>query len=201
MNKKVAIALIVSGALIIGITLWQGNKIIRIAKKSLGIMEIGDNMGWDDPEFESKLRAVGWTPGSQWCVYFVKATWADAYPKLKTQTINGKKVLDYITGNSQTTYSNFLALQKTTKLFLVSSLPKPGDIVVWQYYDDSGKATTKGHVGIVRSVKGDNFNTIEGNTSELGKTEETVAKKSHSLGEYSRTKGLRLKGFIRNNNL
>jgi len=45
----------------------------------------------------------------------------------------------------------------------------------------------------------DNF-TPTHNTSELGKTEETVSKKEHSLGEYEKKTGLKLKGFIRNKN-
>ena len=196
-NKNILHPAIGLVALTIGIAIWQKRRIIRHAKKFLGIDEIGDNMGWTDPEFEKKLKSVGWTKGAQWCVFFTKAMWADVYPELKTKLHNGKKIIDYISGNSQTTYANMQKLEKETGMVKVTGIPKPGDMVVWQNYDSAGKPTAKGHVGTVTNVKGDKFKTIEGNVSELGNTEETVNKKEHSVGEMSKKTGLRLKGFIR----
>ncbi|MDD5013547.1 MAG: CHAP domain-containing protein [Atribacterota bacterium] len=186
------------GIAVIGLMVWQQRKIIRQAKKFLGVSEIGDNMDWDNAEFKKKLQAVGWTPGSQWCVYFAKAMMVDVYPELKTKTHKGKKLMDYISGNSQQTYANMKTLEtETGGMFKIVAVPRAGDIVIWQNYGTDGVATSKGHVGIVTFVKGDSFKTIEGNTSELGDKEEGVNKKDHSLGEYKKTKGLRLKGFVR----
>jgi hypothetical protein len=187
---------IVFVGLTLGIAIWQKRRIIIHAKKFLGIKEIGDNMFWDDPDFEKKMRAIGWLPGLQWCVFFLKALIADVYPELKTKTYNNKKIIDYISGSSQTSYANMQMLQKETGMFKVSGMPKAGDIVVWQNYDSSGKATDKGHVGLVTKVNGDKFKTIEGNTSELGVPGQTIAKKDHSLGEMAKKTGLKLKGFI-----
>jgi hypothetical protein len=197
-NKNILYPAIGLVILTIGIAIWQKRRIIRHAKKFLGIDEIGDNMGWADPSFKKKMEAVGWKSGQSWCMYFVKAMWADVYPELKTKTVNGKKVIDYLSGSSQGTYAAMQQLEKQTGWVKVTGVPKPGDIVVWQDYVN-GKGTSQGHVGIVSKVKGDVFNTIEGNTSELGNKEETVNTKTHSAGERTRTKGLRLKGFIRYN--
>ena len=194
-GKKILIAAIVIGA---GIAIYSRRRIVRYAKKFIGVLEIGDNMGWNNPDFEKKLKSVGWYPGAQWCVFFVKAMWADTYPELRNKTHNGKKLIDYVSGNSQTTFSNLKNLENTG-LFKVSGIPKAGDMVVWQYYDAAGSPTQKGHVGIVTSKSGDSFKTIEGNTSEIGATNQTVSKKEHNLGEYSKKTGLRLKGFIRYN--
>lgn len=183
--------------LAIGIAIWQKKRIVRHAKKFLGIDEIGDNAGWNDPDFEKKLKSVGWTKGAQWCVFFAKAMFADVYPELKTKVFNGKKIIDYITGSSQETYANMQKLEKETGgMFKVVGAPRPGDLIVWQNYDKTGKPQSTGHVGIVTKVKGDTFSSIEGNTSELGNTQETVNKKEHSLGEFKKTTGLRLKGFV-----
>ena len=166
-NKKILIPVISLVVITIGIAIWQKTRLVRYAKRFIGMDEIGDNMGWTDPNFEKKLRAVGWTPGASWCVFFVKAMWADVYPELKTKLYNGKKLLDYVTGNSQSTYTNMQNLQKQTGWFKVTGVPKPGDMVVWQDYNSSGGATSSGHVGIVTKVKGDTFNTIEGNAQPL----------------------------------
>jgi len=182
---------------IIAVSIWQQRRIVRYAKGFLGITEIGDNMGWDDPGFEKKLKGVGWYKGAQWCVYYVKALYADIYPSLKTKTYKGKKLIDYITGNSQSSYNGLKTLEKETGFFKFSGTPRAGDIVIWQYYDSSGNPTNKGHMGVVSLVIGDRFRTVEGNTSEIGNVEETVAKKKHDLGEYLKKKGLRLKGFVR----
>jgi hypothetical protein len=199
--KTANIPYITFGISLLFFAIWQRRKVVIMSKRYKGVMEVGDNMGWDNPKFEQKLRNVGWYPGAQWCVFFIKAMWADVYPELNTKTYGGKKIIDYISGNSQTTYQNFDMLTKNTGMFSVSGLPKSGDIAVWQYYDSSGNPTTKGHVGTVTLVKGEVFNTIEGNTSELGKTEETVSKKIHSLGEYEKRTGLKLKGFIHYRNV
>lgn len=193
-NKAPLIAFLGFSAFFIA---WQSRKLVIYAKRYLGVMEVGDNMGWDDPKFQQKMANIGWKPGYQWCVYFVKAMWADVFPELRTKTYNHKPIIDYISGNSQQTYSNFKMLQDNTGEFLLSGVPKSSDIAVWQYYNSSGSPTSKGHVGIVSLVKGEEFNTIEGNTSELGLHEETVTKKIHNLGEYQKKTGLRLKGFIR----
>jgi hypothetical protein len=202
MNKKyIPIILVGVGALIVSFVVWKKRQVILHAKKYLGILEKGDNVGWNDPKFEEKLKNVGWKPGYQWCVYFVKAMWNDVYPFLKKKTHNGQILLDYISGLSQLTYSNFIKLSKETTIFKVSAIPRPGDIVVWQNFKN-GVGQTTGHVGLVTKVKGDEFSTIEGNTSELGKSEETVSRKNHSLGEMApKNNGLKLKGFIHYKNV
>jgi hypothetical protein len=156
------------GVAVIAVMIWQQRKIIRQAKKFLGVSEIGDNMDWDNPEFKKKLQAVGWAPGSQWCVYFAKAMMVDVYPELKTKTHKGKKLMDYISGNSQQTYSNMKTLEtETGGMFKIVAVPRAGDIVIWQNYGTDSIPTTKGHVGIVTLVKGDSFKTIEGNAQPL----------------------------------
>jgi hypothetical protein len=195
-KNKIPLILLGSGIIVVSISLFLKRRVIFHSRKYLGILEEGDNYGWNDPLFEQKLSSVGWKRGYQWCVYFVKAMWADVYPKLRKITVDNKSIIDYISGNSQTTFKNFVNLSRKTNFLEVNGFPKAGDIVVWQYHNSSGEPQSTGHVGLVISVKGDTFKTIEGNTSELGMPEETVSKKKHSIGEYSRKTGLKLKGFI-----
>lgn len=196
MNKKILYPLITLIVITAGIAIWQKRRIIRHAKKFLGISEIGDNQDFSSPEFKQKLINVGWSPGLAYCAFTVKALMLDTYPELSEKTYNSKKLIDYFSGSSQSTYANMQQLQSETGLFTVGGLPKPGDVVIWQDYDASGNGTANGHEGVVTKVNGDKFSTIEANTSELGSSDQGVYNKEHSLGEMARTTGLKLKGFI-----
>lgn len=82
-------------------------------------------------------------------------------------------------------------LWKLTPAIKKYSAPSPGRIAVWQIKEDP----SKGHVGLVRVVKSDTFETIEGNTHADGVT-------NGPEGVYNRTRhfdsrgSFQLLGFI-----
>ena len=47
-------------------------KILNAFSKWVGVKEIGNNQGWDNKDFEAKMRAIGFYDGAQWCNFFVK---------------------------------------------------------------------------------------------------------------------------------
>ena len=56
-----------------------GDKIVEIAMNYLGQEEVSGNMGFEDDEFEKKMKAVGWEKGQAWCAYFAELVWKEAY--------------------------------------------------------------------------------------------------------------------------
>ena len=73
------------------------------------------------------------------------------------------------------------------------SIPRAGDIVVWQF-----KGTSKGHAGVVLSVDKNGMSTIEGNTGpsvkEIEREGDGVYKKRRSLQGSDK---MRVVGFLR----
>jgi hypothetical protein len=192
-SKKRNIIIISSSLVLVGILIyWQKRKVIRFAKSLIGQTEISGNMGFNDPEFQKLMEGVNWNPGDQWCVFFTKVVWVNKYKDIKDM------LMKLISGNSQVTYSNFS--KDKSGLFSISLIPKPNDIIVWQYVNPStGQAEQRGHAGIVTRVKANGeFKTIEGNTTSETKTNEgyIVAEKNHDLNEINKKSGLRIRGFI-----
>lgn len=129
--------------------------IVSTASEKIGQKEIGTNGGFSDKSFESDMKSIGWFAGAQWCAFFAK------YVYLKSLSGKLKEKADQLmNGSSQMTFDNFK--RDISGLFKVSSKPSPGSIVVWQ----SKNEPTTGHVGIVKSVSGTTFETIEGNKDD-----------------------------------
>lgn len=98
-----------------------------------------------------------------------------------------------ITGNSQSTLSNFN--KDKSGYFCVTDSATEGAIVIWQQFKN-GKGLWSGHAGIVIEKHPTYFITVEGNTNNTGGREGyIVAKKSR---KYNRDvqNGLRLRKFI-----
>lgn len=173
----------------IGILLSLRNRrrIVKFSQALVGQTEIAGNMGFTNDEFQALMEQVGWNPGDAWCVYFVKLTWYNAAPEFLK-----KKILKKISGSSLQTWENV----QNDPSFIVSSIPKSGDMVIWRNYEN-GTATWNGHAGIVKRLGFGNFTTIEGNTSSAGISEGyIVAEKTRSLNFIAKN-GLRLMGFVR----
>ena len=188
-KKNIYISLGLLSATLIGLSIWQRNKVIYYAKKFIGYTEISGNLGFNNPEFQQKMIDAGWKKGEPWCMYFAKVIWMDKYKKY-SETL-GK----LLTGGTQLTYSNFINYKGSE--FKVNKSPSVGDIAIWQTYV-GGVPQNRGHAGIVTKVLGDEFKTIEGNTNEGGSREGyVVAEKTRSLSkEIAQNNGLRIKGFI-----
>jgi hypothetical protein len=193
-NKQKNIILIstIFGLSIAGFFIYlDKRKATQFAKLLVGQTEISGNMGFSSPAFQKLMEGVNWNTGDQWCIYFAKVVWVNKYPDIKNL------LMKLISGNSQVTFSNFV--NDKSGLFEVSSIPRPNDIVIWQYVNPStGKAEQRGHGGIVSKVKSSGeFYTVEGNTNESGGREGyIVAEKTHNISEFNKSSGLRLKGFI-----
>jgi hypothetical protein len=125
-----------------------------VARKYLGIKEIGNNRGFllksaDQNGFEATMRNLGWVPGEPWCAFFAK---------LVIQEALGPKVAKPLSGGVLLSYNNV----KNDPTWEYSKKPLPGGLVFW--------STTEGHghTGIVISEEGVTFHTIEGNTNLKG---------------------------------
>jgi len=159
----------------------EKKRIIRQAKKWLDVDEVGNNYSFTDPEFYQKIKAVGWQPSLQWCSFFAKLV------LLETHKGEKKEVLRQImSGSSQQTFKNFIANDAKYKWFTVSDRPKKAGLAVWQ----SVSKPAFGHIAIVKKVRKNSFDTIEGNF------EQGVNISNHFYDEYNKKSGNRLIGFV-----
>lgn len=176
---------------------YRRRKIKRIAKSFQGVEEIGDNKSFTNKVLEDMLKEAGWKSGEAWCMYYAKAIYLKAFPKLESQI---KKDLS---GSTQGTWNNIANGNSSIFEIVTSGKPRVGDIAIWQRTNDA----SKGHAGIVvkpKSMKYSNgYTTIEGNTNydpSFQGEGDLVDKVQHEL-KYNLPnetyKGLKLRGFIR----
>lgn len=140
-------------------------------EKYIGTKEIGNNAGFSNKEFEKGLKSVGWRKGQPYCAYavsfilnIVKATYPQIRSGLARAFITKKSILakDVAKGYKQV---------------------PAGWLVIWR----NGN-TYKGHIGIVKSWKGNEGTTIEANTSELAGSQrdgDGVWKKQRKIVDHS----------------
>ena len=148
---------------------YSDPKIVAIAKKFIGVKEIGKNASFDNEEFGELLSLYGWVPGYPWCMFFAKAVWHLRY----TDTDHAPVVMDVLNGS---TISSFRRA-KQNPLIHVTDMPVIGGIVIWE------TAPIRGHAGIVSKVKNEfDILTIEGNTNKRGSRDgDTVLERSRPL--------------------
>ena len=145
--------------------------IVATARKFIGVVEDAPNDGETVRLIQANLDGVA-----------IKEPWDMAFVQFVLDSTGDNKL--YKSEHVYTVWSRTPA--KRRKAF-----PSPGYIAVWQKIV-SGKLTTGGHVGIVESVDGENFSTIEGNVHEEGK--QGVFIKSRHLGLDG---SMKLLGFLR----
>jgi len=124
-------------------------RLVDLASSFVGITEEGrDNDGEMVRMFQATLGTVDREP---WCLAFVMYCVMELDRRFKSQTIL------YPTESSQ------ILWLKTPQVARVM-FPEPGAIAIWTNYIN-GKPTSRGHVGIVKSIGPDGFmDTVEGNT-------------------------------------
>lgn len=120
------------------------NKILDVARKEIGTVE--------SPSGSNRTRYGKWygMDGNPWCAMFTSWVFDMAgypLPKIQTGAPSGAAYCPYIE-------------QYARKNKQWYSKPKPGDLALFSF----GKNLAV-HIGIVESVKGDKFTSIEGNTS------------------------------------
>lgn len=153
------------------------NTIVEVAKSYVGIKEIGNNEGFENADFQTNMKTVGWRSGSPWCNFFTDLVWKEAYNKYYKQTnnINLLPVIqntlnnftpgDPLTGEVNQTAINMKARGGTsyTVNFNINdpkTYPKPGDMIVY------GPSESKGqHVSLCASINPTNktYTRIDGN--------------------------------------
>lgn len=156
-----------------------GNRIVRKAKKYIGILEIPQNKGFYNTDFEERIRKVGFNTGYEWCQLFVKL--------VLTESLKGKaknKINSLITPSTQQTFNNLK--NDKSGIFEIVEHPKAGDLVIWQKYGNPGT----GHAGIIKKVYPTHFLSIEGNLSN---------KVSVVNRNYTGNNSMKIRGFIRIN--
>jgi hypothetical protein len=165
----------------------MNDRIVKIAESYIGKTEKPGNKGFNDPEFERKMRAVGFLPGHAWCAYFGELVWTEAYA--------GHKMLPVITRlfspSAVSTFSNF----SNSKHFMISpDIPTLGALAIWRYGDG-----WQGHLGVVTAfdIKNNRMVTADGNTNDKGGREGYIVanRPRRIIRPHSKT-DLNLLGFV-----
>lgn len=163
------------------------NQIITVARQWLHVREIGNNLGFNDPLFEQRLRAVGWRPPYAWCGFYVKSIYKEVYGHLE---IWEDLYQDTLSGG-------VLAMWRNAKYkgLPTSDAPVLGGIACWE------TAGGRGHTGIPTRIIDDfHFWDIEGNTNSVGSREGdcVLEKRRHTNARFKRgaPKGWRYLGCI-----
>lgn len=168
------------------------DKIVSIARSYVGQDEIPPNMGFKDPKFDAKMRAVGFINTYAWCSLFAKLVWLES---ISDQLVLEAKIRRLLGPSALGTLHNVVQAGG----FTISQVPTEGAIVIWKHGTDPNGY--EGHAGIVVSVDADcvHFKSVEGNTSPTDPNERnggTCAEKTHALHLPPNPHGLNLKGFI-----
>ena len=178
------------------------NIIQTVANKYIGEKEIKGNQGFKNPEFERKMKAVGFQEGHAWCAYFAELVWKEAYQQYDSTFI---PILDKLfSASAVQTFRNF---ENFDGFETDRECPEVGDVVIWQNYKN-GKPHWTGHAGIVVSTESIDdpncyyrihydFESVEGNTNSQGGREgiEVAIKKRNTYTHSGN--GLNILGFIK----
>ncbi|HZI24818.1 MAG TPA: CHAP domain-containing protein [Chryseolinea sp.] len=157
----------------------------EVAFKYIGQTEKPGNAGFNDDEFEAKMKAVGFNPTNAWCALFSELVFKEAYPE------RVKELDKLFSASAVQTYKNFKDAG-----FLMNELPYPGNLAIWQTQKD-GKPHWTGHAGIVYSVIDQNtFECIEGNSNDQGGREGYIVAKRVRKVLRNVKDGLEILGFI-----
>lgn len=159
--------------------------ISAIANSYIGQIELPDKTGFQDPAFDYLMKSVGWRSPLNWCGYFAKLVWLQAYADH-----------EYISRNidllfKETTRKTFDAIEES-ELFETSLLPSPGAIGFYVYQGIPGKEG-KGTSLLVTAVEKVFFKTVEIHSQDGCLA--TMESRRKINKPYLRT-GLNLIGFV-----
>ncbi len=161
------------------------DKIKEVALKYIGKTEKPNNAGFNDADFEKRMRDVGFITGASWCAFFCELVYKEAYGNKYTNELN-----TLFSGSATATFKNF-NLAKSNG-WQTGTEPKIGALAVWSHGN-----SWQGHIGIVVEENSVSFKSVEGNTNDVGGREGyIVAKKSRITKAVYSAKGLNLIGFI-----
>lgn len=159
----------------------EENKLIALtALKYVEQKETKNNSGFENKDFETEMRKVGFYTGAPWCSLFVKLVLK------KCEFENYKKINASVLQTMRNLVSFGIDAEKIKQV---------GTLVIWREVK-KGKYTTRGHIGIVIDFNEKHFYSIEGNTDSDGDREGNsvlVKKRGYNWTEKN---GLRLIGFF-----
>lgn len=159
-----------------------GGSILNAAKKWLGVLEIGNNAGFNNVRLEKLMKAAGFVKGYNYCVWFVKA--------VLIQSGVNRDILKLLNGSSQTTWQN-LKKSKKVRTFKNTKHAKPGDLVFYKWVNKDWS----GHADIFEKHGKTGFFVISGNSpTQNGK--QGIARRFRKYSTLQ-TGNFRLLGFAR----
>jgi hypothetical protein len=160
-----------------------------IAKRFEGIQEVPENQGFKDKFLSYVMNVVGFEKGYAWCMLFANVCAVLYFTQFNSFLI--QKFKDCFTPGAVSTFNRF----KKHFPEMVSDKPSRNSIAIWQKYTN-GKATWRGHAGVVVWLNGSVLLSVEGNTNKAGGRDgDGVYVKERNIYANS-DNGLRLKGFI-----
>lgn len=165
----------------------NAKKIISTAQKYLGQKEINGNIGFEDPDFQRKMKNIGWYSGAEWCAYFIRLVVLEAFAGNPYKYEVLKRELSKY-GSALGTWHNF---KNHSGFWETSSIPSVGAIAVWKKPNSENSLYPygKGHLEIVVNVFANGFYAIGGNTANKVQTVK------HFIGDIYN--GMNLIGFIK----
>lgn len=128
------------------------------ALQYVGKKEKPGNAGFEDPELEKKMKAIGWQAPWPYCVLGVKLCALQA-------EVGTPATQKLFSPNCQDTFENFLKAG-----YRITMEPEPNAIVIWENWKN-GQLTTKGHAGVVTKKTDTGFEVVEFNTDGGGSRE------------------------------
>ena len=157
----------------------------EVASKYIGQTEKPGNMGFNNDEFETKMKAVGFQPTHAWCAYFTELVFKETFPQKE------KELDKLFSASAVQTYRNF---EKAG--YIIGHAPREGYLCIWQTMKN-GIPQATGHAGIVGPVK-DNwiFESIEGNTNDGGGREGYIVAMRTRKHIADVKDGLKVLGFV-----
>jgi hypothetical protein len=154
-------------------------RIVEAARQYIGQKEKPGNMGFINPEFDKKMREVGFVNSHAWCAYFAELVWREA----------GQDTTHFSASAFKTYLQYEAAGRKGSKTAV------PGALAVWRSVKNGRKGWT-GHIGIVAEASAESFKCIEGNTNKAGGREGIEVALKVRTYNWKQVNGLELVGFI-----
>ncbi len=148
------------------VMMQPSRRVLRKARRCVGIREIQQNAGFSDKDFQADMAAAGWYVGAQWCAFFVKMVVLSRCRKGSDGYAFWSKAIN---GNTNATWAN---LQKPSPYHEISQKPIPRSIVIYGGVQDA----SLGHIEFVDRVKRDgSYTVISGNDTLTDNSGQGVA--------------------------
>lgn len=157
------------------LSLSPPRRVLRRARRYVGIREVQTNAGFSDARFQEMMRSAGWYSSAQWCAFFVRMVLLS----LCRPGSEGYKFWNgRISANTNVTWDN---LQRPdSRFFEISDTPLPGSIAI---YGGIVPDYRVGHIEFVDRVFRDgSYSVVSGNDTFPDGTQGVVASRRKATG-------------------